>query len=182
MSEFKKWHVIYTCPGCEKKVAELLLKQNIESYSPVKYTAKSTYWKSEFVEAPLFPCEVFARLCETQYAQVLKMHGVSNILYWLEKPAIITNEEINLIRKYTEGYRSLDIEKICADPNADAVVLDNSFLQRDDNVIELHNTCTRVHLPSLGYAIIVVARNNVQLVSATAKRRFFWQLDRKQAS
>ncbi|MCW3094268.1 MAG: NusG antitermination factor, partial [Ferruginibacter sp.] len=36
MSNSKNWYALYTRPGTEKKVANLLSRKNIENYCPLK--------------------------------------------------------------------------------------------------------------------------------------------------
>ena len=47
---------------------------------------------------PLFPSYVFVRLHENEVANVSQTDGVSNFLFWLGKPAIIRNEEVEEIK------------------------------------------------------------------------------------
>ncbi|MBF4517643.1 UpxY family transcription antiterminator [Flavobacterium sp. ANB] len=92
------WYVIYTKPKWEKKVAEKLNQIGIECYCPVTIQIKQWSDRKKKVEVPLFNSYVFVQLLEKDRNSVFQIAGVVRYLYWLGKPAIVRDEEIESIK------------------------------------------------------------------------------------
>lgn len=93
------WYVVYTKPKWEKKVAEKLNEIGIECYCPVITQIKQWSDRKKKVEVPLFNSYVFVNLLENDRNAVFQIAGVVRYLFWLGKPAIVRDEEINIIKK-----------------------------------------------------------------------------------
>lgn len=93
------WLVIYTKPRTEKKVAERLAQIGIEVYCPLVTTIKQWSDRKKKVLTPLLSSYVFVRLDEKDRALVFQVSGVVRYVYWLGKPAIVRNEEIEALRE-----------------------------------------------------------------------------------
>lgn len=96
----KVWRAVYTKPRSEKKVAERLSKNTITVYCPVQTTLKQWSDRKKKVLTPIFPSYIFVQVAENEMLSVLKDPGVINFVFWQGKPAIIKNEEINLIKEH----------------------------------------------------------------------------------
>ncbi|MCX6332508.1 MAG: UpxY family transcription antiterminator [Bacteroidetes bacterium] len=99
-ASIKKWHVIYTKSKWEKKVDGLLLKNGIESWCPVQKKERQWSDRKKIIEEPLFRSYVFVKINKSEHSKVLGIIGVVNFLYFEKKPAIIRDNEIEVIRKY----------------------------------------------------------------------------------
>lgn len=97
------WMAIYTKPRSEKKVAERLEKADINVYCPLQTTLKQWSDRKKKVKVPVFPSYVFVNVNEKERQIVLQDPSVLNFVYWQGKPAIIKNEEIEIIRECLEG-------------------------------------------------------------------------------
>jgi transcriptional antiterminator RfaH len=87
----------------KKKVAERLEKADINVYCPLQTTLKQWSDRKKKVKVPIFPSYVFVHVNEKERQIVLQDPGVLNFVYWQGKPAIIKNEEIEIIRECLEG-------------------------------------------------------------------------------
>jgi transcription antitermination factor NusG len=96
----KKWFALYTKPRWEKKVDSVLLRKHIESWCPLQKVQKQWSDRKKIVEEPLFKSYVFVRIDDTERVKVLMTDGVLNFVHHVGKPAIVRDEEIELIRKY----------------------------------------------------------------------------------
>ncbi|WP_317133595.1 MULTISPECIES: UpxY family transcription antiterminator [Antarcticibacterium] len=94
------WYVIYTKPRWEKRVATELEETNIESYCPVITEVRQWSDRKKKVVTPLFKSYVFVRLTEKSRQDVFKAPGVIQFLYWLGKPAIVKDKEIETIKSW----------------------------------------------------------------------------------
>jgi len=96
----KKWFALYTKPRWEKKINTALLKKGIESWCPLQVIEKQWSDRKKIIEEPLFRSYVFVRINEEEKNNVLSTDGVLNFVYYLSKPAVIKDEEVNNIRMY----------------------------------------------------------------------------------
>lgn len=93
------WHVIYTKPRWEKKVADRLEKSGIEVYCPMVTQIKQWSDRKKKVETPLIPSYVFVNIEEKNRNDVFDIPGVVRYLFWLGKPAIVREVEILALKE-----------------------------------------------------------------------------------
>jgi len=166
----KSWYVIYTRPKCERKVAELLSKKKIECYCPLVKSEAPWHDRKKITGEPLFPCYVFVRLYEDDVTNVSQTDGVSNFLFWLGKPAIIRNEEVEEIRKFLSDFSDIHLEKTHVNLNDRVRLLGGPLKMREGNVMEVTSSNVRVTLPSLGYTLVAeVDQENSERISYLTK-------------
>lgn len=96
----KKWFVLYTKPRWEKKIDASLIKKGIESWCPLQKIERQWSDRKKIIEEPLFKSYVFVHITDLEKTSVLMTDGVLNFVYYLGKPAVIKNEEINTIKMY----------------------------------------------------------------------------------
>src|SRR4051812_1694221 len=100
MNEKKNLYIVYTRARWEKKVVASLTKKKIENYCPLnKIVSQVTDGTTWFYE-PLFASFVFVHVTNAEHTAIKQLPGVLNIVYWLGEPAIIKEEEINIIRYF----------------------------------------------------------------------------------
>lgn len=100
----KHWLVIYTKPRAEKKVEERLIRDGIDAYCPTYITLKQWSDRKKKVELPLIPSYVFVRVNERERTQVLQDPGVMNFVFWQGKPAVIRQEEIEVLKSNMSNF------------------------------------------------------------------------------
>jgi transcription antitermination factor NusG len=96
------WHVIYTKPKNEKKVADRLQQIGVDVYCPLVTVVKQWSDRKKKVQMPLFNSYVFVSISEKEREIVFQVPGVVRYLFWLGKPAIVREEEIATLK---EGLR-----------------------------------------------------------------------------
>ncbi len=92
------WYVVYTKPKWEKKVAEKLIQLGIDCYCPLIIQLKQWSDRKKKVEVPLFNSYVFVHLNEAERNSVFQVAGVVRYLFWLGKPAVVKDQEIEIIK------------------------------------------------------------------------------------
>ena len=108
-----KWFVIYTKPQFEVKVAKALEAMGIRSYCPLFTQIKHYSDRKKKVEKPLLRSYVLVQLEDKDRAQVFTIPGVVRYLFWLGKPAIVREEEIELMRNALDGvYESILVTQL----------------------------------------------------------------------
>lgn len=151
----KNWYAVYTKPQCEKKIASLFTKWKIENFCPLNnYVNSDVAWKSKMVCEPLFKSYVFVFISEDQIARIKKVEGVVNFLYWLGKPAVIKNEEIEVIKEFANDYQDIKIQPIKVDMNAAIQIIDEPSYKMEGKFISIKSKTMKVKLPSIGYVLI----------------------------
>ena len=104
----KKWLVVYTKPRAEKKVNDRLMERDIETYLPLYTTIRQWSDRKKKVELPLFNSYIFVRVGAKERFKVLETYGVVRFLFYLRKPAVVRDNEIEAIKQFlhqTEGLK-----------------------------------------------------------------------------
>ena len=144
------WYVVYTKPKWEKKVAEQLKKSGIECYCPLIIQERQWSDRKKKVEVPLFNSYVFVRLPENDRNAVFQSSGVVRYLFWLGKPAIVREEEINVIKKWLNTSDAIDL-MIDTYKIGDAIEVESGpFTAQKAVVQEINKTHYVLYLESLG--------------------------------
>jgi len=100
MQPEKKWYALYTKPRWEKKIDTVLVRKGVESWCPLQKIERQWSDRKKIIEDPLFKSYVFVRIDNTERTKVLMTDGVLNFVYYLGKPAVIKDAEVDLIKKY----------------------------------------------------------------------------------
>src|SRR5437868_13962941 len=103
----KKWYAVYTKPRYEKKVTAVLTRKKIESYCPVIGVVK----QKKLSYQPLFDSYIFVNATDTQLKTIKQTRGVINLVYWLDKPVTIKNDEIESIKDFVHNHENIQLEK-----------------------------------------------------------------------
>ena len=103
------WYVVYTKPKWEKKVADKLNQLGIECYCPLVTQIKQWSDRKKKVEMPLFNSYVFVQLTDSERNLVFQVQGVVRYLFWLGKPAIVKDQEIEIIKKSLKAPNLSDV-------------------------------------------------------------------------
>ena len=144
------WYVVYTKPKWEKKVAEQLQKRGIECYCPLITRIKQWSDRKKKVEVPLFNSYVFVQLAESDRNSVFDTVGVVRYLFWLGKPAIIRNDEIEVIKKWLNTSDAIDVS-VSSYQVGDSIQLESGpFSAQTATIQEMTNTHYVLVLESLG--------------------------------
>ncbi|MFV5698741.1 UpxY family transcription antiterminator [Flavobacterium sp. ZT3R17] len=144
------WYVVYTKPKWEKKVAEQLRNIGIECYCPLITQVRQWSDRKKKVEVPLFNSYVFVQLPEVDRNLVFQSAGAVRYLFWLGKPAIVRDEEINIIKKGLDGSDNCEVSLVPFQVG-DKIELDSGpFSTQTAIVQEVNNTHYILVLESLG--------------------------------
>lgn len=146
----KNWYVVYTKPKWEKKVAERLNEIGIECYCPLITQVKQWSDRKKKTEVPLFNSYVFVHLEDVTRNSVFQISGVVRYLFWLGKPAIVKDEEINIIKISLKAPNISDIS-VSSIQVGDRIKLETGVFTNQNAVVqEISNTYYTLVLESLG--------------------------------
>jgi transcription antitermination factor NusG len=94
------WYVVYTKPKWEKKVAERLNEIGVHTYCPL--ITKVSQWsdRKKTITVPLFNSYIFVQVSEKERNNVFQVTGAIRYLFWLGKPAVVKDSEIDAIKEW----------------------------------------------------------------------------------
>lgn len=96
----KSWYVFYTKSRQEKKARELLLKNGYEVFLPMQKVMRQWSDRKKKVEVPLFNSYIFVKDFDHQIPAILKTPGVAWNIRHNGRPAILREEEFDLIHRF----------------------------------------------------------------------------------
>lgn len=157
MSEQKKhWFVIYTRPRWEKKVARLLDEKGIEHYCPLNKVIRKWTDRKKVIYEPLFKGYIFVKMSEDNKWSIKTVEGVLNYVYWLGKPAIVKDEEIDTIRKFLNEFNDVQVVDFKMDVNTAVQITGGVFMSHKGIVLEVIGNKARVRIDSMGVQLIAI--------------------------
>lgn len=103
------WYVVYTKPKWEKKVAEQLNEIGVVTYCPL--VSKTSQWsdRKKVISVPLFNSYIFVQIEEKERNRVFEISGTVRYLFWLGKPAMVRNTEIEAIQNWLSTPNTYEI-------------------------------------------------------------------------
>jgi transcription antitermination factor NusG len=168
----RKWYAVFTKALWEKKVARLLDKKKVHNYCPLTKVHRQWSDRKKVIEVPLFTSYVFVYITEKEKLAIRQTEGVINFVYWLSKPAVIQNEEINLIKRFLSEHSHVTLEKTTVQVNDRIRILSGPLMEREGNILEVRHKSIKVQLPSLGYALVVeVEKSNIENLSIFSREQ-----------
>jgi transcription antitermination factor NusG len=157
MEEEKKWYALYTKPRWEKKIDASLIKKNIESWCPLQKIERQWSDRKKIVEEPLFKSYIFVYISINEKVKVLQTDGILNFVHYLGKPAVIKDDEINLIKQYLLE-KDVRISLISKEGYAESTkirVNHGVFMGKEGTVLRNAKKKIFVKLESLGQVMVV---------------------------
>lgn len=166
MTEKIKWHAVYTRPRWEKKVLNQLQRKGLETYCPLNRVRRRWSDRYKVVEEPLFKSYVFVRIDESEQTRIRLTDGVVNFVYWLGRPAVVRDEEIEAIRRFMNEFQEVELRPLTLTEGARVRVRNGVMMDAEGVVIRVVNNRAVVHLESLGYELVAqFERNNLELTA-----------------
>ena len=146
------WFVLYTKPHCEIKVANALKRMGIRSYCPVFKQVKQYSDRKKKVERPLLSSYVMVKIEHEDRNRVFSVPGVVRYVFWLGKPAIVREKEIELMRKNLSGYyHGISITSMKKGTNY--IIPSGPFKGQDGKVVNLFKNSVKLELTDLGILV-----------------------------
>lgn len=180
MTNEPNWLVLYVKPRNEKVVAERLTSRGFDAWCPTVRTLRQWKDRKKKVDEPLFRSYVFVYITEKDRMGVFECPGVVRYVYWLQKPAIIREEEIQAIRQFIKAIPD-DNENLQIDftPLEEVEVLEGMFAKQKAKflfkqkgqvtlLIESLGTVVRAQIPAA--AIRKTTAQNLEKTSKKTKK------------
>ena len=155
--EEKQWYVVYTKSRSEKKVDHLLTLKGIEAYCPTKKIEKQWSDRKKIIDEVIFRSYVFVRIMEEERMKVLETDGVVNFIHFMKKPAVIRDEEINIIKKFLNE-KSASVSIIPASefmPDTKVRVNHGIFMDNKGTILRSNKKKVYVQLEGLSQVMVI---------------------------
>lgn len=149
------WYVLYTKSRTEKAVADKLSERGIEVYCPVAKTKRKWSDRIKIVEEPLFRSYCFVKLKEQQRSWVFGVPGIVRYLFWLNKPAIIRDAEIEAIKRMLNDFDQNQLRVESFSTSDRVKIQSGHFTNAEGNVINQQGKTLAVFIESLQMVIKV---------------------------
>jgi len=156
--------VVYTKPRFEKKVLDFLNKADIENYCPFNEVVRQWSDRKKLVLEPVFKGYVFIRVSQQRKWVINDVPGILNYVYWLGKPAIVPDAEIEAVKVFFKHNKQFYL-KHSGFKSGDQVRINcGVFSNVEGKFIAFKGKSIQVLIPSLGMALLAVNQTNTQLV------------------
>ncbi|WP_034919547.1 UpxY family transcription antiterminator [Gillisia sp. CAL575] len=149
------WFVICTKFKSEFKVAETLENNGFEVYCPSITTERQWSDRKKRVKTPLFNSFVFINIAENSREKVFDFINNSRYLFWLRKPAIVRDSEIEVLKEWMSNDQ-VDEARVLQISAGDKIIIANgNFKEQEAVVKEIGKQRMKLILPLLGFTINV---------------------------
>ena len=148
------WYALYTKPRNEKKVEEQLLKMGLEAFCPKVSVVKQWSDRKKRVSQPLIPSNVFIKIKEQERDLVFSVSGVVRYLFFLGKPAIIKESEINAMKE-TLNHDFKEVGVMNLEKGQKFTIEEGTFKGQEVTFLEQKGSKIILRLESLGIKLIL---------------------------
>ena len=154
------WYVVYTKPKWEKKVAERMNEIGVVAYCPL--VAKERQWsdRKKVDNVPLFNSYIFVQIEEQERNRVFEIPGAVRYLFWLGKPAMVKDSEIETIQNWLSAPATYEVS-LDEWKKGDKIVLESGpFVSQSAIIQEVKQNHYIMILESLGCVLRVDKKEN----------------------
>ena len=162
----KKWFVVYTIPRWEKKVALLLLQKGIEHYCPLNKVTRQWSDRRKIVVEPLFKGYVFVKVSEALKWEIKEIDGILNYVYWLGKPALVKDTEIDTIKKFLHEFTEVEVINPQLEVDSKVIIKQGVLMDYHGIIVEVSGTKAKVKISSMGLILSAVFdKKNLKVIN-----------------
>ena len=148
----KKWFVIYTKANQEIKVTEKLNEMGISCYCPTVTIIKQYSDRKKKILKPLIPSYVFVFIEEGRRNDAFSVFGVVRYMFWLGKPAMVKEKEVELMKQYLTGeFQSVSLTNFTKGQMHK--ISEGIFAGKIGRIIEIQKNKIKLQLESLGMIV-----------------------------
>lgn len=148
------WFAIYTKARNEKKVVEGLLAIGIEAYTPLAIQYKQWKDRKKKVETPILTSYAFVFVNKNEMQKVFEVPGIVRYVYWLKKPAIIREEEIQALKdSLKDPIYDYSVEEL--NPGMPFTVQEGPFAGQEGIVSLVSSNRIQISIVSLNVKLII---------------------------
>jgi transcription antitermination factor NusG len=156
------WHIIYVREKWEKKTSVYLQKKGIEFFCPFQKTERPLLRIHS--GEPVLAGYIFVKTSADKLRRLKSIPGVLNIVYWLDKPARIRDEDMSALQGFLNNHPVSRTERIRLNFEAHTTLTNILRDNRGSNPSEFITYTSILEFPAIGYTFIA---ENIQVDAAT---------------
>ena len=147
-----KWFILYNKTNKAIQVAEHLKELGFVSLCPTITIVKQYSDRKKKIIKPLIPSYVFVFIEDVRRNDVFSIFGVVRYMFWMGKPAIVRDNEIELMKQYHNGlYQSVSLTEITRGQLYK--ISEGIFAGKTGKIIETQKNKIKLELESLGMTV-----------------------------
>ncbi|MEO7045364.1 MAG: antitermination protein NusG, partial [Ferruginibacter sp.] len=113
---------------------------------------------------------VFVKATDAEMATIRQTNDVINFVYWLGRPAVIKDIEIESMQNFLDEYSNVQLEKTVVNVSDLVRITNGPLMEMEGSIVSIQNNKVKVSLPSLGYQLTAeVKKSNVEVLDYTYK-------------
>jgi transcription antitermination factor NusG len=144
------WYAVNTRPRWEKKIALILDSKEIENYCPLNKVVRKWSDRKKVVLEPIFKGYIFLKVDEQKKWDIKRINGILNYVYWLGKPAIIKENEINIIKKFLHEFQDVRVEQVGFEVNQKVRIKQGVLMNYEGTLLQVSGNRAFVKIESMG--------------------------------
>ena len=133
-----------------------MLAKGIEHYCPLNKVMKQWSDRKKIVLEPLFKGYIFVKLHDTVKWEIKNIDGILNFVYWLGKPAIVKEEEIDTIRKFLQEFSGVEVIERQLNINSKVLIKQGVLMNYHGIIVEITGNKAKVNIESMGIQLSAV--------------------------
>lgn len=131
----------------------MLQEQQLESFCPLNKVYRKWSDRIKVVQEPLFKSYVFVRITEDDKTLVRMTNGAVNFVYWLGKPAIIKDKEIEIIKRFLDEHDNVEVRPVELKPGGQIMVQQGPLMGKKGIVKRVLKNRVEIVIESIGFML-----------------------------
>lgn len=152
-ADLKYWTAFYTKPRNEKKVSERLSGQGFNIFCPTRTVVKQWSDRKKKIKEPVFTSYIFANVYERERQQILRDQGIVSSVFWLKKPVVIRDEEIQAIKDFLDDYPEARVDNLDFTYGQELMISDGPLRGEKGELIKKKGNKVILNIVSLKYSL-----------------------------
>jgi len=153
-----KWYVLITKPNWEKRVVQGLSQYEIPNYYPEITRVNRN---NVTIVEPLFTANIFIKISLMQQSLLKGIPGIVKFAYWLGRPAIVQEEEIEALKDFLQKNANVTTRRIPINFQERRKLMKDLDKTKKPITLKKHTRSAQVILPSIGYVLIPKRRKDL---------------------
>ena len=138
-------------------MASLLQEQGVEHDCPLNKVYRQWSDRRKVVLEPLFKGYVFVALADTNKWDIKKVNGILNFVYWLGKPAVVKETEIDKIKMFMEEFETVEVLAKKHFAKSDSVIIKQGvFMDYKGIILEVIDNKVKVDIEGMDVTLSAV--------------------------
>ena len=156
-----KWYAVKTRSRWEKKIASLLSEKGIINFCPLQKKISQWSDRKKMIFEPIFRGFIFIKIESERLWDVKKVNGVINYLYYLGKPAVVREDEINKIKKFLNEYEEVEILASSFNISDKVRITQGALMNQEGILMDINGNKAIVKIESLGMFLSARLNKNI---------------------